>query len=78
MPVLAPAAVGTPAYTRGSEGVHSLSAVSASAARRVEKLRFSGADAANVRLFFFGACFCEGFFFFFFHLNHHLTPSAKH
>lgn len=52
MPVLAPAAVGTPAYTRGSEGVHSLSAVSGSAARRFEKLRFSGADAANVTFFF--------------------------
>lgn len=65
MPVLAPAAVGTPAYTRGSEGDHSLSAVSGSAARRFEQLRFSGADAANVTFgFFLCACFCEFFFFF--------------
>lgn len=56
MPVLAPAAVGTPAYTRGSEGVHSLSAVSGSAARRFEQLRFSGADAANVTSGFFFVC----------------------
>lgn len=65
MPVLAPAAVGTPAYTRGSEGVHSLSAVSGSAARRFEKLMFSGADAANVTCFFLVCVSVRVFFFFF-------------
>lgn len=40
MLLLAPAAVGTPAYTTGSEGVHSLSAVSSSTVTQFIELRF--------------------------------------
>lgn len=69
MLLLAPAAVGTPAYTRGSEGLHSQSAVSRSAVAQFKYLTVE----FFVHTFFMLFQTLRLFYFF-----HHLTALSKH